>query len=137
MNSIRKDKWIFNSLYAILISTYVFFLSFSLIHTFSHLVQDSEEHSTCSVENENDSCHQFVYHNNQEVECEHDGHLIEYEDHCDICAIISSPTPQNISTVNSINLNIYTDHDLDLIEKYIDSFNIYNVDVRGPPNTII
>lgn len=137
MKSIKSKGWIYNSLSVILLSAYFFFLSFPLIHTLSHHASNSDQPLECSVENEDDSCHQFVYHNNEDIKCEHDGHFIEYEDHCALCAIITSPAPHYNNTVESIDLTIYTNNELPQLVVLNISNDFCNEDVRGPPDTFI
>ncbi len=134
---IKKGGWIYNGLAVILLSAYFFFLSFPLIHSLSHASHEDEQHKECTVENENDDCHQFVYHNNQEVDCTHKGHFIEFEEHCDLCAILSvSGSHLSFIAINT-EFEAYSDTELSYLLEHISTFNFYNEDVRGPPHVLI
>lgn len=42
-------------------------------------------HEECSVELENDACHRMAVHHEGITSCEHDGHLSDHHDHCELC----------------------------------------------------
>lgn len=137
MKSIRKDRWILNSLNITLLSAYYIFLSFPLFHSLSHFVEGDIQHIECSVENENNSCHQFVYHNNEEVNCGHKDHVIELIDDCDLCAVRATPSTQLDYIAESDKNFVYNENELSYHQEFIFSFDFLNEDVRGPPNTFI
>ena len=116
----------------LLLLVFSFVISFPSFHELSHFKHLEDDHSVCSIENEKDACHQFVFHFNNAHKCSHKAHF-KNANHCELCSSIlhlnlfkSKQYAFNSSILNKELKTIFHQ------QEYF-SFYLFNEDLRGPP----
>ncbi len=117
---------------ALLLGSYLsaFFVN-ELHHVFAHDHQHT--HESCSEESEKDPCHRFLFHNDSQVDCGHDGHLYTPKHECELCDVLMPQleVPKNkifkISSPKIVQSLCFFE------EKIIVRFSDPSIQLRGPP----
>lgn len=140
----RKQSILFgNSPYTlwkqfIALAFFAIYLSANSIPLF-HLLSDEDIHHVeeeCHEEIEQDPCHRLVIHHEQVEGCEHEIHVSEALEKCELCDVILGQEavyvlPQVEETDISFSLN---QRDANRIQ--FESKKIYYKQLRGPPSFI-
>ena len=112
---------------------FVFSLSFPTLHSFSHSDEHNHRLTSCTDDNEEDACHQFVFHLSSDHQCDHKGHFVEGNEECELCAslVFSKTTSVNLDASTSI-IEYHSSQSTSLLLGDI-SFYLFSQEVRGPP----
>ncbi len=120
-----------SSAVALLLVGYVSaFLWNGLHHIFLH---DYAAHESCSAKNEKDSCHRFIFHNDNTVKCSHDGHIYAPKHECELCDALVAQ--YHFPEVKTFAITFYENETSSLIfeEKIAFRFSYPSISLRGPP----
>ena len=83
----QKHTKALSSIFAVLLFT--IYLSADLINSLhSSILHNKVEEEVCTIDTEDDACHQAIYHNIVTESCEHDSHLIPQIVDCNLCSIV-------------------------------------------------
>ena len=100
--------------------------------------EDSHAHETrhgeCSVELENDACHRKAVHHEGITSCEHDGHLSDHHDHCELCDWLTTriyTLPDDESSVS--RTLVWAWKSVDDPTQYLAEFSLIRLG-RAPPS---
>lgn len=136
MYSRRGKHRVFSLSSTLLLLSFLFSIAYPSFHSVLHFETQNELERHCSIEYEEDHCHQFIYHYKRDISCAHKEHILEYFDHCDLCAsLITYPLIKYVKTEIRI---AHSEMNIDvLFEKNgLLSFYFFNEEVRGPPLTV-
>lgn len=128
-----KKKKYFNKAFSILLLLFFsFVISFPSYHELSHFKDLADSHTECSIEADEDACHQFIYHLNNDVKCPHKAHF-KNANHCELCSSILylNLFTHKQSALKSGSFNKETKANFHQ-QEYL-SFYLFNEDLRGPP----
>ena len=135
-----KLLWIANrmngALSVLILLLFSFSLSFPTFHSFYHFDEHHHAILACQVEGEEDFSHPYFLHLNSDYECNHQEHLLESMEECDLCAslVFSKTIPAFLNTLNALDENISKQSTSLLLGDI--SFYLFNEDVRGPPMVV-
>lgn len=112
---------------------FAFSLSFPTLHSFTHSDEHNHRLIACTDDNEEDACHQIVFHLSSDHQCDHKGHLVESEEECELCAslVFSKTTSVNLND-STVKIENHSSQSTSLLLGDI-SFYLFSQEVRGPP----
>ena len=118
----------------IAVSLFSIYLSADLINSLhSSILHNKVEEEVCTIDNEDDACHQAIYHNVVAESCEHDAHIIPQIVDCELCSVVLNRhvLPQNNPFLVKTTKHLSVVNDLEQIAPKIPYQYVYPQ--RGPP----
>ena len=117
---------------ALLLGSYLsaFFIN-EFHHVFAH--DHNHVHESCSEETEKDPCHRFIFHNDLQVDCGHDGHFHTPKHECDLCDVLMPQLEVPKFKTFKISTSKIAQPLCVFEEKIIVRFSDPSIFSRGPP----